>query len=57
MKAAVLSQVRLPRCRVGGRCAHAGPRGDEVLVRAPTLGVVDGLTRRGAPFYAGHTSA
>ena len=54
MKAAVYRRYGSPDVVSVADVPTPVPRGDEVLVRvhAATLGVVDSLARRGAPFYA-----
>jgi len=54
MKAAVYRRYGSPDVVSVDEVPTPVPRGDEVLVRihAATLGVVDSLARRGAPFYA-----
>jgi NADPH:quinone reductase-like Zn-dependent oxidoreductase len=54
MKAAVYRRYGSPGVVSVADVPRPVPRGDEVLVRihAATLGVVDSLARRGAPFYA-----
>ena len=54
MKAAVYRRYGSPAVVSVDKVPTPAPRDDEVLVRihAATLGVVDTLARRGAPFYA-----
>jgi NADPH:quinone reductase-like Zn-dependent oxidoreductase len=54
MKAAVYRRYGSPDVGSVDEVPTPAPRDDEVLVRihAATLGVVDSLARRGAPFYA-----
>ena len=54
MKAAVHRRFGSPDVVTVDDVPEPVPRDDEVLVRihAATVGVVDGLVRRGAPFYA-----
>ena len=54
MKAAVYRRYGSPGVVSVDEVPRPVPRDDEVLVRihAATLGVVDSLARRGAPFYA-----
>jgi NADPH:quinone reductase-like Zn-dependent oxidoreductase len=54
MKAAVGRRYGAPEVVTVAEVPTPRPRDDEILVRvrAATVGVVDGLARRGSPFYA-----
>ena len=54
MKAAVCRRYGRPEMVTVSEVPAPRPRDNEILVRvrAATVGVVDGLARRGAPFYA-----
>ena len=54
MKAAVSRSFGPPDVVTVDDVPRPGPRGDEILVRvrAAAVGVVDGLARRGSPWYA-----
>jgi NADPH:quinone reductase-like Zn-dependent oxidoreductase len=54
MKAALCQRFGSPDVVAVGELPTPVPRDDEVLVRvrAATVGVVDSLARRGAPWYA-----